>query len=112
LTHTDAEYVARILGCMSDNVIIFADGTFRQNIEWFNLEDLLRTMQHRGQGIDKKKLRPFLDELSEEENPDKKLSGFLEKREGKKQSKTQSKGEYTLRDKGKFWFQDYKKTIL
>ena len=97
---------------MNDNVIIFADGTHKHHSEWFNLEDLLRTLQHRGQGIDKKKLRPLLDELSEDETDEKKLSGFLEKREGKKQFKSQSKGEYTLRDKAKFWFQDYKKTIL
>ena len=112
MAHTDAEYLARILGCMNDNVIIFADGTHKHHSEWFNLEDLLRTLQHREQGVDKKKLRPLLDELSEDETDEKKLSGFLEKREGKKQYKTQSKGEYALRDKGKFWFQDYKKTLL
>ena len=97
---------------MSNSIVEFEDGSFGKDIEWFNLEDLLRTLQHREQGIDKKKLRPLLDDLSEDETDEKKLSGFLEKREGKKQFKSQSKGEYALRDKAKFWFQNYKKTML
>ena len=97
---------------MSDNIIVFEDKTYSHDIEWFNLEDLLRTLQHRGQGMDKKKLRPLLDELSEDNTDEKRLSGFLEKREGKKQFKSQSKGEYKLTDKAKLWYQDYKKYVL
>ena len=88
---------------MSNSVIEFEDGSFGKNIEWFNLEDLLRTMKHRKQGMDKPRLRTLLSNLE--------TRGFVVKQEGKKQSKPQSKGEYALTDEGKLWLTDYLKII-
>ena len=84
---------------MNDNVIIFADGTFKHHSEWFNLEDLLRTMKHRKQGIDKSKLRTMLSNLV--------IKDLLRIIEGKKQFKPQSKGEYEVTNEGKGWLTKY-----
>ena len=88
---------------MSNSVIEFEDGSFGKNIEWFNLEDLLRTMKNRKQGVDKPRLRTLLSALV--------TKGFLEILEGKKQSKPQSKGEYALTHEGKLWLTGYLKII-
>ena len=63
MTVSDVEYTARILSCMSNSIVEFEDGSFGKDIEWFNLEDLLRTMKHNKQGIDKSKLRTLLSNL-------------------------------------------------
>ena len=84
---------------MSNSVIEFEDGSFGKNIERFNLEDLLRTMKNRKQGVDKPRLRTLLSALV--------TKGFLEILEGKKQSKPQSKGEYALTKEGKMWLVKY-----
>ena len=84
---------------MSNSVIQFEDGSFSKNNEWFNLEDLLRTMRNRHQGADKPRLRTLLSSLL--------TKGFIEIREGKKQSKPQSKGEYALTKEGKMWLVKY-----
>ena len=88
---------------MSNSVIEFEDGSFGKNLEWFNLEDLLRTMRQQKRGIDKSTLRTLLTNLE--------TKVFLKVREGKKQDKRQSKGEYALTDEGKAWLMEYLKMI-
>ena len=85
-------YRNRILQSINNRIIEFTDGTFRSDNEWFNQEDLLRTMKRQKRGMDKSRLRDFLDELVELE--------LLEIREGKKQDKSNSKGEYKITTKG------------
>ena len=85
-------YRNRILQSINNRIIEFTDGTFRSDNEWFNQEDLLRTMKRKKRGMDKSRLRDFLDELVELE--------LLEIREGKKQDKSNSKGEYKISTKG------------
>ena len=85
-------YRNRILLSLNNKVIEFLDGTFKNNVEWFNQEDLLRTMKRHNRGMDKSRLRDFLDDLE--------ILEFLEIREGKKQNKPQSKGEYKITSGG------------
>tara|TARA_B110000495_G_C22562179_1_gene339151 strand:+ start:36 stop:347 length:312 start_codon:yes stop_codon:yes gene_type:complete len=85
-------YRARILLCLNNKVINFPDGTSRDRVEWFNQEELHRTMQDQKMGMDKVRLRDFLDDLI--------VLEFVDKREGKKQEKTQSKGEYKINEEG------------
>ena len=103
MTVSDVEYTARILSCMSNSIVEFEDGSFGKDIEWFNLEDLLRTMRNRHQGADKPRLRTLLSSLL--------TKGFIEIREGKKQSKPQSKGEYALTKEGKMWLVKYREIM-
>ena len=92
-------YYWRILHSLDNRVIYFKDGSFRDHAEYFNLEDLNRTMKHHIRGVNKSDLRPLLDELVE--------NGLLEIREGKEQYRTQSKGEYKISEEGKKWLQRY-----
>ena len=84
----DYVYRNRILAALNNNVILFPDGSFKNNVEWFNQEDLLRTMKRMNKGMDKSRLRDFLDDLT--------ALKLVDKREGKKQEKSQSKGEYKI----------------
>ena len=93
------EYTARILSSMCNSVVEFEDGTFSKGHQQFNLEDLLRTMKHRKQGIDKSKLRTMLSNLV--------VKDLLRVTEGKKQSKPQSKGEYEVTNEGKDFLTKY-----
>lgn len=80
-------------------MVEFEDGSYSKNHERFNLEDLLRTMKRRKQGIDKSKLRTLLSNLV--------IKDFLRIIEGKKQLKPQSKGEYEVTNEGKGWLTKY-----
>ena len=81
-------YRNRILLSLNNKVIEFLDGSFKNEVEWFNQEDLLRTMKRQSMGMDKSRLRDFLDDLT--------VLKLVDKREGKKQEKSQSKGEYKI----------------
>jgi len=93
MTIEDYVYRNRILAALNNNVILFQDGSFKNNVEWFNQEDLLRTMKRMNKGMDKSRLREFLDELT--------TLKLVDKREGKIQVKSQSKGEYQINLLGK-----------
>ena len=93
------EYTARVLSCMCNSIVEFEDGTFGKDQERFNLEDLLRTMKHNKQGIDKSKLRTLLSNLV--------IKDLLRVTEGKKQSKPQSKGEYEVTKEGRGFLTKY-----
>ena len=93
------EYTARILSSMCNSVVEFEDGTFSKGHQQFNLEDLLRTMKHRKQGIDKSKLRTMLSNLV--------IEDLLRIIEGKKQFKPQSKGEYEVTKDGRDFLTKY-----
>ena len=97
---SEYEYKFRILLYLNNKTIEFPDGTSRSNSDYFNLEDLLRTMRSKRQGMDKPTLRNHLDELT--------LLDLVVKREGKKQNKSQSKGEYTITKKGQIKLADMK----
>ena len=86
-------YRNRILAALNNNVILFPDGSFKNNVEWFNQEDLLRTMKRMNKGMDKSRLRDFLDDLT--------TLKLVDKQEGKIQNKSQSKGEYQINQLGK-----------
>jgi len=88
MTIEDYVYRNRILAALNNNVILFQDGSFKNNVEWFNQEDLLRTMKRQNMGMDKSRLRDFLDDLT--------ALKLVDKRDGKKQEKSQSKGEYKI----------------
>ena len=88
MTIEDYTYRSRILLSLNNKVIYFLDGSFRDQVEWFNQEDLLRTMRGLNKGMDKPRLRDFLEDLTELK--------LVDKREGKKQEKSQSKGEYKI----------------
>ena len=103
MTVEEAVYTARILSCMSNSIVEFEDGSFGKDTEWFNLEDLLRTMKNQERGMDKPRLRTLLTNLE--------TKAFLRIREGKKQDKRQSKGEYALTDEGKAWLMEYLRVI-
>ena len=60
-------------------------------------------MKNRKQGIEKTKLRTLLSNLL--------TKGFIEIREGKKQSKPQSKGEYALTKEGRMWLIKYREIM-
>ena len=93
-------YVNRILSTMNNGVIYFKDESFRDHNAWFNQEDLLRTMKNQhGRGIDKAKLRILLTNLAKLEK--------IEMREGKKQDKSQSKGEYKITKEGQDFLQKF-----
>ena len=92
MTIEDYVYRNRILAALNNNVILFQDGSFRSQVEWFNQEDLLRTMKRHNRGMDKSRLRDFLDGLE--------ILKFVNKREGKEQEKSQSKGEYMITGRG------------
>jgi hypothetical protein len=92
MTIEDWEYLSRILLSLNNKVINFPNGSFENNVEWFNQEDLLRTMKRNNRGMDKSRLREFLDVLENLK--------FVNKREGKKQEKSQSKGEYKINEAG------------
>ena len=100
---SDVEYTVRVLSCMCNSVVEFEDGSYSKDQERFNLEDLLRTMKRRKQGIDKSKLRTLLSNLV--------IKDFLRIIEGKKQFKPQSKGEYEVTNEGKAWLMEYQKMI-
>ena len=93
MTIEDYVYRNRILAALNNNVILFQDGSFKNNVEWFNQEDLLRTMKRMNKGMDKSRLRDFLDSLT--------VLKLVDKQEGKKQNKSQSKGEYRINQLGK-----------
>ena len=93
MTIEDYVYRNRILAALNNNVILFQDGSFKNNVEWFNQEDLLRTMKRMNKGMDKSRLREFLDELT--------TLKLVDKQEGKIQNKSQSKGEYQINLLGK-----------
>ena len=93
MTIEDWEYRSRILLSLNNKVINFSDGSFKNNVEWFNQEDLLRTMKRMNKGMDKSRLREFLDDLT--------TLKLVDKREGKIQVKSQSKGEYQINLLGK-----------
>ena len=93
MTIEDYTYRSRILLSLNNKVIYFLDGSFRDQVEWFNQEDLLRTMRGLNKGMDKPRLRDFLEDLTELK--------LVDKREGKKQEKSQSKGEYEINEAGK-----------
>jgi hypothetical protein len=93
MTIEDYVYRNRILAALNNNVILFQDGSFRSQVEWFNQEDLLRTMKRMNKGMDKSRLRDFLDSLT--------VLKLVDKQEGKKQNKSQSKGEYRINQLGK-----------
>ncbi len=93
MTIEDYVYRNRILAALNNNVILFPDGSFKNNVEWFNQEDLLRTMKRMNKGMDKSRLRDFLDSLT--------VLKLVDKQEGKKQNKSQSKGEYRINQLGK-----------
>ncbi len=88
----DYVYRNRILLSLNNKVIYFLDGSFKNEVEWFNQEDLLRTMKRHNRGMDKSRLRDFLDDLE--------ILEFVNKREGKEQEKSQSKGEYRITGRG------------
>ena len=92
MTIEDYTYRSRILLSLNNKVIYFLDGSFRDQVEWFNQEDLLRTMRGLNKGMDKPRLRDFLEDLTELK--------LVDKREGKKQEKSQSKGEYKINEEG------------
>ena len=89
----DYVYRNRILLSLNNKVIYFLDGSFKNEVEWFNQEDLLRTMKRHNRGMDKSRLRDFLDDLE--------ILKFVDKQEGKKQEKRQSKGEYKINEAGR-----------
>ena len=93
MTIEDYVYRNRILAALNNNVILFQDGSFKNNVEWFNQEDLLRTMKRMNKGMDKSRLRDFLEDLT--------VLKLVDKREGKIQVKSQSKGEYQINLLGK-----------
>ena len=93
MTIEDYVYRNRILAALNNNVILFQDGSYKNNVEWFNQEDLLRTMKRMNKGMDKSRLREFLDGLT--------TLKLVDKREGKIQVKSQSKGEYQINLLGK-----------
>ena len=93
MTIEDYVYRNRILAALNNNVILFQDGSYKNNVEWFNQEDLLRTMKRMNKGMDKSRLRDFLDSLT--------VLKLVDKQEGKKQNKSQSKGEYQINLLGK-----------
>ena len=78
MTIEDYVYRNRILAALNNNVILFPDGSFKNNVEWFNQEDLLRTMKRMNKGMDKSRLRDFLDSLT--------VLKLVDKQEGKKQN--------------------------
>ena len=89
---SDLEYQVRILVTLNNNVINFPDGSFRYT-DSYNLNDLHATMQSRGCGMDKSRLRVLL-----EKTHDRKL---IDKKEGKEQDKRNSKGEFKINADGK-----------
>ena len=92
-----------ILACLNNRVIDFPDETFRSRCEWFNLEDLLRTLRSQKHGMEKLILRELVEELV--------VSEYVKKQDGYKQNKSQSKGEYHITEKGQLKLVDCQKMI-
>ena len=92
-----------ILTCLNNRVIEFKDETFRSRCDWFNLEDLLRTLRSQKHGMEKVILRELVEELV--------VSEYVIRRDGYKQNKSQSKGEYHITEKGQIKLGDCQKMI-
>ena len=99
---TDREYSIRILLAIKNDVKYFENGESRYGAGELNLEDVLLALRRLKQGgINKSKLRELLTTLVER--------GHLEKLEGKKQAKPQSKGTYKLTVEGITLLENYAK---
>ena len=89
---TPPEKARNVLTAMINGVKYDFHGNFSSSIEWYNLEDVNRTLRNViGRGIDKAELRTILNKLV--------ARGLLEKRDP--QDKTQSKAEYHITEGGK-----------
>ena len=100
---TAQEKARYVLTAIKNGVKYDFAGNFSSSIEWYNLEDVLRTLRKVvGQGIDKSELRTILNNLTSRD--------LLEQREAK--DKTQSKAEYRISEKGKKLLLEWQKIEL